>query len=111
MSKYRIIENLALLHDGSVEQLRLNVIQWDEQTPKYDLRLWKNTCPEGWIPGKGLIFSNSEARILCSALEKALFLTGCNEWNKKPVKEDTGEGPETAQNELLTDLAENPACN
>ncbi|MBQ4424562.1 MAG: hypothetical protein II882_02360 [Lachnospiraceae bacterium] len=70
MANYQIIKELALLHDKGLEQMRLNIVQWENQAPKYDLRVWKNTWPEGWTPGKGMILSNQEARILCRALEE-----------------------------------------
>lgn len=110
--KYRIIKDLALIHDGGVEQLRLNVIQWERQAPKYDLRLWSDSWPEGWIPGKGLLLSNTEAEILCRALAKDLHLSALDDQNDRdpePEAEDPGEGAQNAQNGLLTDQTENPA--
>lgn len=99
--KYKIIKDLALIHDGGAQQLRLNVIQWERQAPKYDLRLWTNSWPEGWIPGKGLLLSESEAGILCRALAEELSLAD-------PVEDDTnaenpGEGAQEAQEGILED--------
>lgn len=118
--KYKIIKDLALIHDGGAQQLRLNVIQWERQAPKYDLRLWTNSWPEGWIPGKGLLLSDTEAERLCRALSEDLLLSALEivkdgqndrdpEAEQLPPDEDPEEGAQNGQNGLLTDQTENPA--
>ena len=116
--KYKIIKDLALIHDGGTQQLRLNVIQWERQAPKYVLRLWTNSWPEGWIPGKGLLLSGTEAEALCRALSEDLLLSaldvvreGHHDRDPEPEAEDPGEGAQNAQDGLLTDQTENPAGN
>lgn len=117
MATYRIIKDLALIHDAGAQQLRLNVIQWERQAPKYDLRLWTLTWPEGWTPGKGIILSDKEAEILCKALSEDLLLSALEKTQTRPEQnhdlpaEAPGEGAQEAQEGLLTDQTQNPAGN
>lgn len=109
MEKYRVIKELALVHNGGAEQMRLNLVQWGKQPAKYELRLWMIRWPEGWIPGKGLLLSESEAGILCRALAEELSLSD-------PVENDTnaenpGEGAQEAQEGILEDQTIIPADN
>lgn len=104
MANYRIIKELALINNTGTQQLRLNVIQWPGHAPKYDLRIWTNTWPSSWTPGKGLLLSEREARILCRSLEEDLFLS-------EPENPEAVEGRQEAQEGVLIEQAENPAGN
>lgn len=104
--KYKIVKNLALLHDGGTQQLRLNVVQWPGHPARYDLRVWTNAWPESWIPGKGILLSDYEARILCRALEEDFLLM---EMPETKAGQDAEENPQTAQEGLLPEQTENPA--
>ena len=104
MTEYKIIKELALIHDGGTQQLRLNIIQWPGRPARYDLRVWTNAWPDRWIPRRGVYLSDQEARILCRALEEDFILT-----DLATAGQDAGEAPQAAENGVLTDQAENPA--
>ena len=108
MIEYKIIKEIAMLNDRGNQQLRLNIIKWGTKPPRYDLRIWIASWPEGWIPGKGLLLSGAEARKLCQVLEKDFLLA---DQSMKQIAEtiqndqgsqDVGEGAQEAENEILT---------
>ena len=68
MKGYRISKQIALIKDAGTQQLRLNLVSWNGQPEKYDLRIWSTAFPNGWIPGKGILMNEDEARVLCNAL-------------------------------------------
>ena len=56
--KYEIIENIGVLSE-SVKGWRkeLNLISWNENEPKYDIREWS---PDGSKMGKGITLTSDE---------------------------------------------------
>ena len=103
---YRIVRPLALIQDKGRIQLRLNLISWNEEEPVYDLRVWNRYYPQGWQPGKGIIFSPTEAKAICDAILKDLLLS---EELKEP--DPAEEAAREAENAVLTNCAANPADN
>lgn len=91
---YRIVRPLALIQDKRYVQLRLNLISWNGEAPVYDLRVWNRYYPQGWQPGKGIIFSEAEAKTICDALQADILLS-----------EDAGEAAQKAENDVLTECA------
>lgn len=72
MTSYKIEKQLGILSRSGSMRLELNLISWNDNPPCYDLRVWINSRPEGWLPAKGIILKAKEARILAELLQKAL---------------------------------------
>ena len=98
---YRIVRPLALIQDKKHRQLRLNLISWNGEAPVYDLRIWNDYFPQGWQPGKGIMFSAAEAKVICDAILNDLLLSAAP---KEPE-----EGTQKAENDVLTECAANLA--
>lgn len=65
--KYEVVEEIAVLSEspkGWTKQL--NIVSWNENEPKYDIREW---APDRSKMGKGITFTKEEARMLRVALE------------------------------------------
>lgn len=65
--KYEVVEEIAVLSEspkGWTKQL--NIVSWNENEPKYDIREW---APDRSKMGKGITFTKEEARMLRIALE------------------------------------------
>jgi hypothetical protein len=70
--KYEIIKHVELLSEQTNGwRKELNIVQWGDNEPKYDLRTWKRD-EEGNIQrmGKGITFDEEEAQLLMQALQK-----------------------------------------
>ncbi|NMA83741.1 MAG: hypothetical protein GX962_07760 [Epulopiscium sp.] len=66
--KYEIIETIGVLAEGSRGwQKELNLISWNENTPKYDIRDW---APEHQKMGKGVTLTKEELKTLRDLLNK-----------------------------------------
>ncbi|WP_019228284.1 YdbC family protein [Sedimentibacter sp. B4] len=66
--KYEIVEEIAVISESSRGWSKeLNLISWNERSPKYDLREWS---PEHEKMGKGITLSAEELKILRDALNK-----------------------------------------
>lgn len=60
--KYDIIKNLGVLSSGTKGwQKEINVIRWNERTPKIDIRDWS---PEHARMGKGVTLTREELKQL-----------------------------------------------
>lgn len=60
--RYEIKETIGILSESSRGWTKeLNLISWNERTPKYDLRDW---APEHEKMGKGITLTNEELRKL-----------------------------------------------
>lgn len=56
--KYEIVEHIAVIAEGSKGwKKELNLISWNENEPKYDIREW---APEHAKMGKGVTLSKDE---------------------------------------------------
>ena len=71
MANYKLEKEIAVIRDAGASRIMLNLISWGGQPAKYDLRAWRNTFPEGWLPDRGLVLDEGEAVILYKALKKA----------------------------------------
>lgn len=66
--KYEIVEEIQVISESSRGWAKeLNLISWNERSPKYDLREWS---PEHEKMGKGITLSADELKILRDALNK-----------------------------------------
>lgn len=68
MFVYEVLEDVATIGDKGK---RLRVVAWGNREPKLDLRPWREEG-ETEKPGKGICFSEDEARELAEALQKYL---------------------------------------
>lgn len=65
--KYEVIEEIAVLSESSKGWTKqLNIVSWNENEPKYDIREW---APDRSKMGKGITFTREEAAMLKMALE------------------------------------------
>ncbi len=65
--KYEIVEEIAVLSESSKGWTKqLNIVSWNENEPKYDIREW---APDRSKMGKGITFTKEEAAMLRMALE------------------------------------------
>lgn len=63
------VRHLAILSEKETGTIKeLNVISWNENPPKLDIRDW---FPDGRC-GKGVTLTDYEARVLCEALHDYL---------------------------------------
>lgn len=66
--KYEIVEEIKVISESSRGWSKeLNLISWNERSPKYDLREWS---PEHEKMGKGITLSAEELKTLRDALNK-----------------------------------------
>ncbi len=63
MVEYKIIKDIATIYENDFESLELKYIKWGNNTPKYDIRRWKDGTPL-----KGVTLSDEEAKYLCEVL-------------------------------------------
>ena len=65
--KYEVVEEIAVLSESSKGwKKELNIVRWNENEPKYDIREW---APDRSKMGKGVTFTQEEAAMLRMALE------------------------------------------
>lgn len=55
--KYEVIKNIRTLSENSKNSIRLRLISWNGNQPKYDLRKWS---VDGDVPYKGVTLTKSE---------------------------------------------------
>ncbi|QNO16020.1 hypothetical protein HYG86_15210 [Alkalicella caledoniensis] len=66
--KYEIVKHIGVLSEGSRGwQKELNLISWNERSPKYDIRDW---APNYEKMGKGVTLSEEEVTKLKEMLEQ-----------------------------------------
>ena len=66
--KYETIEAIGIVSEGKNGwNKELNLIQWNEREPVYDIRTWS---PDHEKIGKGITLTNEEARALRDMLNK-----------------------------------------
>lgn len=66
--KYEIVEEIAQISESSKGWVKeLNLISWNDRSPKYDLREW---APEHEKMGKGVTLTAEELKKLRDALNK-----------------------------------------
>lgn len=69
--KYEIVKHIAVLSEGSKGwKKELNLISWNDNEPKYDIREW---APEHTKMGKGVTLSKDELKLIKETLN-ALML-------------------------------------
>lgn len=69
--KYEIVKHIAVLSEGSKGwKKELNLISWNDNEPKYDIREW---APEHTKMGKGVTLSKDELKLMKETLN-ALML-------------------------------------
>ena len=66
--KFKVVEELAELSGGKM----LRKISWNGRAATFDLRKWYEDEDGEEKPGKGISFSDSDARDIVAALEDAL---------------------------------------
>ena len=57
---YKVIEDYGSLGKRGSYDLRLRLISWNGNEPKYDIRPWKDDPERGEIMGKGMTLSGEE---------------------------------------------------
>ncbi|MCI6157315.1 MAG: PC4/YdbC family ssDNA-binding protein [Peptoniphilaceae bacterium] len=68
--KFDIVENLGVLsQDAKGWRKELNLVSWNENAPKYDLRSWN---PDHTRMSKGITFTKEEAEVLLSLLSEEM---------------------------------------
>lgn len=68
--KYEIVEELGVLSEGAKGwRKELNLVSWNDATPKYDLREW---APEHEKMGKGVTLSAEETGVLFEILNRIM---------------------------------------
>lgn len=66
--KYEIVKTIGILSEGSKGwRKELNLISWNEKTPKYDIREWS---PGHEKMGKGVTLSEAELKELKKLLDE-----------------------------------------
>lgn len=61
---YEVIEDFGLLGTRGNYELRLRLVAWNGNEPKYDIRPWKDDPDRGEICGKGITLSGEELEAL-----------------------------------------------
>lgn len=61
---YKVIEDYGSLGKRGNYDLRLRLISWNGNEPKYDIRPWKDDPERGEIMGKGMTLSGEELEML-----------------------------------------------
>lgn len=61
---YKVIEDYGSLGKRGNYDLRLRLISWNGNEPKYDIRPWKDDPERGEIMGKGVTLSGDELKKL-----------------------------------------------
>lgn len=65
--KYEVIEEIAVLSESPKGwSKQLNIVSWNENEPKYDIREW---APDRSKMGRGVTFTKEELAMLKMALE------------------------------------------
>ncbi len=65
--KYEVIEEIAVLSESPRGwSKQLNIVSWNENEPKYDIREW---APDRSKMGRGVTFTKEELAMLKMALE------------------------------------------
>ena len=64
---YNITDELAVLSSAGAWALELNLVSWNNHSPKLDLRKWTDTHEK---MGKGVTLTDVEARALRDALNE-----------------------------------------
>jgi len=68
--KYEVVKELGIIAEGSRGWTKeLNLVSWNDGTPKYDIRDW---APERERMGKGISLTETEAKELLALLKAAL---------------------------------------
>jgi hypothetical protein len=66
--KYEIIKEIGIISEQSKGwQKKLNLISWNNGTPKYDIRDWS---PDGGKMGKGITLTADEATAFAKLISK-----------------------------------------
>lgn len=67
--KCDIIKEIGIISEKRTISFELNIVSWDDDDPKYDLRKWNK---RGHTPLKGISLSKEEAEILLELLKQEL---------------------------------------
>lgn len=68
--KFDIVEKIGVISESARGWTKeLNLVSWSGATPKYDLRDW---APNHEKMGKGITFSEDEAKELYKLLQKSI---------------------------------------
>lgn len=57
-------------HIADIGNKELNVVSWNNRTPKIDLRSWRTTDSGEKIPNRGITLTEAEAQELADALNQ-----------------------------------------
>lgn len=74
--KYEVIKNIRTLSENLKNSIRLRLISWNGNQPKYDLRKWS---VDGDVPYKGVTLTKSELMKIYDILSGSIKI----EKNKK----------------------------
>lgn len=68
---YEVIKNCGIISETARQTKELNIIQYGDNDPKYDLRIWAKAPeePTGKKMGKGLTLTSQEAYTLREILD------------------------------------------
>lgn len=61
---YEVLEDFGFLGTRGNYELRLRLVAWNGNEPKYDIRPWKDDPDRGEICGKGITLSGEELEAL-----------------------------------------------
>lgn len=67
--RYTVAEHIGVLSTSGKYSMELNLISYNDNPPKYDLRRWQGDGTAK-IMGKGITLSGDEARVLYGLLKE-----------------------------------------
>lgn len=97
---FKIITNYYTIDEGNGYSLQLNLIKWNDNEPKYDLRRWKDDKPL-----KGISLTATSLKDLCKAMVSLAVRSGIDAPELKSVQDDGSSGSKKTER----DLAEVPS--
>lgn len=63
--EFKIVEHIGVINDSGKWKTELNLVSWNGQKPKYDIRSWNEDHTQ---MGKGVTLSEEELDVLKSLL-------------------------------------------
>lgn len=63
--EFKIVEHIGVINDSGKWKTELNLVSWNGQKPKYDIRSWNEDHTQ---MGKGITLSEEELDVLKSLL-------------------------------------------
>lgn len=71
MFRFKIIDHLVTLNEGSSVRKEVNIVQWGNGEPKLDIRKWtEDPGSDDLTPGKGISLTEDEGHRLLEILSR-----------------------------------------